>query len=224
MRMKLLLTSDGLRNDEIIQALRDLVGRPFSDTSVAFIPTAAGLQEEDKSWMIDDLTRFRAQGFKAIDVVDIGYVPLDAILRRLSNAQVIAFGGGDSHHLIEAIEASGLADHLNDLLKERVYVGLSAGSHVAAPYLALDSRSSLFGDLGKGADPWRKALGIANLCFRPHLDSPDFPVSREHIIEEISKQIGLPCYAVDDESALKIIDGKVEVAGTGKVLAYNIDA
>lgn len=47
--MKLLLTNE----------LLAMAGRSVEELSIAFIPTAANVEEGDKSWLIDDLVRFK---------------------------------------------------------------------------------------------------------------------------------------------------------------------
>lgn len=220
--MKLLLTSDGLRNDAIASALQQLIGRPFDQVSVAFVPTAANLEEGDKGWLIDDMARFRAQGFAPIDIVDISAIPDDVALERLAAAQVLVFGGGDSYYLMSWIERCGLHHQLGDLLASRIYVGISAGSIASGPHLQLASESSLWSFISedRDRDPLRAGLGLVDFYFRPHLNSADFPTSQEPALERVADSLGKPAYAVDDESALVVIDGAVEIVGTGKVLKY----
>ena len=53
--MKLLLTSGGITNKSIADALFELVGKKPEDTALVFIPTAANVETGDKSWFINDL-------------------------------------------------------------------------------------------------------------------------------------------------------------------------
>ena len=81
--MKLLLTSAGLTNQTIVKALDELVGKPLDQLKIAFIPTAANLEEGDKGWLIDDLRRLSFLKFKEIDIVDISALPKEIWLKRL---------------------------------------------------------------------------------------------------------------------------------------------
>ena len=47
--MKLLLTSAGLSNDSIANALFDLVGKKPEETTIVVIPTASNLEGGDKN-------------------------------------------------------------------------------------------------------------------------------------------------------------------------------
>ncbi len=59
-------------------------------------------------------------------------------------------------------------------------------------------------------------LNFVDFCFLPHLNSGYFEKLREPGIREAVKEMGQKVYALDDESALKVVDGKVEVVSEGK--------
>ena len=98
--MKLLLTSAGLTNQTIVKALDELVGKPLDQLKIAFIPTAANLEEGDKCWLIDDLRRLSFLKFKEIDIVDISALPKEIWLKRLKKTNILFVEGGNTYHLI----------------------------------------------------------------------------------------------------------------------------
>ena len=216
--MKLLLTSSGLTNKSIVDALFELVGKKPSDTTIAFIPTAMNVESGDKEWFVTDLYNLKKQELKCLDIVDISALPKDIWLPKLEAVDVLFFSGGNTAHLMRWIKESGLAELLPELLKTRVYAGTSAGSIVATPSLALSSRDKIvyyeetfgYGD--------KDGLGFVNFHFRPHLNSPHFPNVLKEYIQEIAKNIKEPIYALDDQSALKVIDNKVEIISEGEYL------
>ena len=106
--MKLLLTSAGLTNQKISEALIDLVGKPLQETSVAFIPTAANEMDEDKSWLIENFSEFKTAGVSHIDIVDIAVMSREFWLSRLKKVDVICVGGGDEPYLAQKIKQSGV--------------------------------------------------------------------------------------------------------------------
>jgi len=132
--MKLLLTSAGITNKTIKHAMQDLLGKSFKTLSVAFIPTAANVESGDKAWLIDNLNEFKQLGIASLDIVDISALPKDIWEHRLSQAQVLIFGGGNTYHLMYWLEKSGLKKLLPKLLESKVYVGISAGSMVTTKY------------------------------------------------------------------------------------------
>ncbi len=228
--MKLLLTSNGLSNDSIAKAFIDLVGKDPKDTKVAFIPTAANPERDDKSWLIDDLYRIKEQGLY-VDIIELTAIKSTVLKKALENMDVIFVGGGNSFYLSYWMQKSGLFKLLPELLKTKVYAGISAGSMVAGASLlesgALDHIDEFLDDhyydrVIKG-EASNKTPNLVDIVFRPHLNAPDFPKVREDLLKEVAKKLSLPMYALDDESALKIVDGKVEVISEGKWLLLNGD-
>ncbi len=216
--MKLLLTSAGLANASIIKALEELMGKPAKGVPLVFIPTAANVEPGDKSWMIDDLNNFTKAGFE-VDIVDISAITKDMWLPRLQEATVLFFGGGSTFHLMHWVQQSGLQEILPSLLETKVYAGISAGSCIAGPTI-YNSVQNLFGEQYKLKVD--KGLGLVNFQFIPHLNSPYFSKIREKNLKEKSKDLTEPVYALDDNSALKVIDGAVEIISEGTYLTFNV--
>ena len=52
--MKLFLSSAGLTNKSLIKAFENLVAKSGENLKIAFIPTAANVEEGDKEWLIGD--------------------------------------------------------------------------------------------------------------------------------------------------------------------------
>jgi dipeptidase E len=219
--MKLLLTSSGITNPTIAKALLDLVGKPAEEISLAFIPTAMNPEGRDKSWFIRNLNEFKSQNFKMIDIVDISALPREVWQPRLEGADILFFSGGNTPHLMRWIEESGLKELLPELLKTRVWAGISAGSIVTAPTLELSNKDKMiFYEKNYGYKA-NKGLGLVDFHIRPHLNSPKFPNARKEVLEEVAKEIPQTIYAIDDQMALKVVDGVVEVVGEGEYLVFN---
>jgi dipeptidase E len=218
--MKLLLTSAGLKNNSIAQALLDLAGKPADELTLVFIPTASNVETGDKSWLIDDLINIKKQEFKLVDIVDISALPETIWKPRIEAADILLFSGGNSFHLMYWLDKSGLAKMLPELLKTRVYAGISAGSMVTAQDMSLSQSQKLYyEDLERTED--MKGLSFVNFYIRPHLNSEYFPKIRKEYLEELAQEISNVIYALDDESALKVVDEKVEIISEGETLIFN---
>lgn len=217
--MKLLLTSGGLENKTIIDALRDLVGKDFKDTKLVFIPTAANVEAGDKGWLIGDLSKCKELGFKEVDIMDIATIPKDIWEPRLRNAEVLMVGGGNTSYLMGQMKKSGLAEIMPDLLKTRIYVGISAGSMVVSSDLKEKEMQRLYEEpiIDDGAN---EGLGFVGFLVVPHMNSPHFPRAAE-LINEVAKDIDVPLYAIDDQTAVKVVDEKTEVVSEGKWKRFN---
>ncbi len=216
--MKLLLTSNGLCNQSIANNLTQLVGKIPEETSVAFIPTAMNMSDTDKRWYINDLKNLEKYGFKNIDIVDFSALPEKVWLPRLKQADVLFFCGGHSYHLMNCLKKSGLNKLLPELLKNKVYVGISAGSLVTNPSLAFTSKDKkekykeIFGYDNE------EALNLVNFYVRPHMYSKQFSYWTEEVLKETAKTVNGTVYGIDDESAVMVNDESVTIVGEGKFI------
>lgn len=215
--MKLLLTSAGLSNSTLVNAFNDLVGLPTEKIHIAFIPTAANVEEGDKDWLINDLINLKNQNY-SVDIVDISALPKKIWLPRIKDANVIFVGGGNTFHLMHWFEKSGLKELLLELIKTRVYVGISAGSCVTGPTI-YNSVQNLFGE--KYELKIKNGLNLVNLQIIPHLNSPYFTKIREENLAVASKDLTEPVYAIDDDSAVIVDEDKIEVVSDGKWKKFN---
>ncbi len=219
--MKLLLTSNGLSNQSIANALFELVGKPASETSIIFIPTAMNVGDGDKSWFIRDLDNIKKQGCKFIDIVDISALPKKVWQPRIEKGDVLFFSGGNTTHLMYWLNQSGLAKMLPELLKTRVYTGISAGSMVTNPTLAFSSKDKKLYYEEMFDYKTEEGLHFVDIYTRPHLNSvKHFPMAKKEYIQEMAKDVNKPVYALDDQSALKIIDGDIEVISEGEYFKF----
>lgn len=61
-----------------------------------------------------------------------------------------------------------------------------------------------------------EALGIVDFALFPHLDHPDLPENTIADAERWAATMDVPCYAMDDETAITWVDGEIDiVSGTG---------
>ncbi len=218
--MKLLLTSSGLTNESIVTALVELLNQPLDRTKLAFIPTAANIEEGDKSWVIDDLNNCRKCGFSEIDIVDFSAIPQDEWLPRFETADVLLFEGGNTSYLLKKVLEHGLAHKLPELLKSKVYVGISAGSMITAPRVSLSYDKILYHE-ETGHLQEDTALNYVKFQIRPHLNSPIFPKVTGELLSQIATEIPDTFYAIDDQTAIQVIDGQIRVVSEGLWKKYN---
>jgi len=217
--MKLLLTSNGFSNEAIAAALFDLVGKKPSDTNLVFIPTASNVESGHKDWFIDDLINIKKQNFASVAITDISAVPENIWRPQLEEADVLFFEGGNTYHLMSWINESGLVKLLPEMLKSKVYVGLSAGSMITGPDLNLRLSKAIYGE--EAEQDSMAGLGLVDFYFLPHLNNLHFAARIEENLNNAMKEIKRKTYVLDDQSALKVIDGKVEYLGGGKYLEFN---
>ncbi|MDO8495653.1 MAG: Type 1 glutamine amidotransferase-like domain-containing protein [bacterium] len=224
--MKLLLTSNGLSNNSIAKAFAELIGKEPKKSKVAFIPTAANPERNSKGWLIDDLYRIKEKGYY-VDIVELTAIKAQELPKILEPMDAIFVGGGNTFYLSYWMQRSGLFNLLSEFLKTKIYAGISAGSIIAGASL-LSSKAIKDGyidehyqEMSTKNEGSNRALGFVKIIFRPHLNNEYFPMVTEENLAKIAPKLEYPLYALDDNSALKIIDGKIEVVTEGKYLRFN---
>lgn len=217
--MKLLLSSNGFANKAIADTLFEMVGKKPEEISLVFIPTASNVEIGDKDWFIDDLINVKKQNFKLVAIADISAVPEKIWRPQFEEADVLFFEGGNTYHLMNWINKSGLIKLLPDMLKTKVYIGLSAGSMITGPDLNLRLSKIIYGE--EAEKETMAGLGFTDFYFLSHLNNPYFASRIEENLKKAMKEITRKTYVLDDQSALSVIDGKVEIVGGGKYLEFN---
>jgi dipeptidase E len=215
--MKLLLTSAGIKNDSIRHALVDLLGKPIAEANALCIPTAGyghPMGSPGGAWRFitgQASTPMCELGWKSLGVLELTALPsigADRWTPWVREADVLLVNGGDALYLCHWMQQSGLADLLPEL-PETVWVGLSAGSMVMAPSIGEDFvgwKPPTGGD---------RTLGLVDFAIFPHLDHPSLPENTMADAERWAAGLGVPAYAIDDQTAIKVIDGEVEVVSEG---------
>ena len=212
--MKLMLTSAGVKNKSLEKALRKLVG---GEMKIAFIPTAANIMDEEKSWQINGLNQ--CLGLGEVDIVDVSALEKDVWLPRLEKANVIVVWGGNATYLMKWVVKSGLVDELRGLLKTRVYVGASSGAIILSKVVFFGFEH--FYGVGDEGEDDCEGLGYVDFYFRPHLNDSYFSKVRGENFKKLAPKFDSDLYVMDDESGIVWIDGEIEVVGEGKWIKFS---
>lgn len=210
--MKLLLTSAGLGHKSFGAALVELVGKPASETKVGFVPTAANVEPRKKDWLINELLQLWRHGYGWIDIVDFSAAGVDW-KARLAEVDVLYLPGGDPYHLLNQMRTSGFDVWLAEALKTKVYVGGSASAMVMAPTIAITEPVYEYASEFKSID--LAGLGYVDFEIAPHCDMPTFEK-----VEAYAKTVQNPVYAIDDLSAIRVVDGEATVLSKGSWKRY----
>jgi dipeptidase E len=217
--VKFLLTSAGLRNETLRQALHDLLGKPSTSANIAYVPTASLAESGDHGWFVADLNRLYGLGWREFDILELNGLPRQMVLDRLVHADVIYVEGGNHYHLARSITRNGLAGGFLEVLEDRVYVGVSAGSMVFSRHL--DERAaSIIGDAADlhvlGATTLDPPFGLFDWYLKPHLYSPYFPERGDAWADRIAAQADFPIYFIDDETAIRVDGDQMDVVSEGR--------
>ena len=237
--MKLLLTSAGISNTSIQNALVDLLGKPIAESNALFIPTAiypfprgAGM-----AWQAicgKASSPLSQLGWKSLGVLELTALPsIDkkAWVPSVEETDALLVWGGDPLYLSYWMRQSGLTELLLSLRREAVYVGVSAGSMAASSifgeayrnppsgsHSALTSEDIVFDTPGGKINRFfvtTHGAGLVDFALIPHLDHEDHPDASLANAEKWAARLPVPVYAIDDETAIKVTGGAVEVVSEG---------
>jgi dipeptidase E len=222
--LKLLLTSAGVKNASIRNALVELLGKPIDEASALCIPTAQYghpmVGPGERAWQF-------ISGKSELPMVDLGWKSMGVLeltalpsideerwVPLVRETDVLLVAGGDALYLCHWMRESGLADLLPSL-HDTVWVGLSAGSMVMTPRIGPDfvQWQSPAGD--------DRTLGLVDFSICPHLAADGKPGNSMAEAEQWAAGIEGPAYAIDDETAIKVVDGVVEVISEGHWRLFN---
>jgi dipeptidase E len=227
--MKLLLTSSGITNPSISDALVGLLGKPIADSSALIVPTGiypfpGGGGNAWRAIAGKAQGPLSELGWKSIGVLELTALPSireESWVPTLRETDALLVWGGDVLYLCHWMRECGLADLLPSLT-ELVYVGVSAGSIAMTPYNC-DAEFDLdfVPDGSDMAQDAEKALGFVDFTLYPHLGHPDMPDTSLTNIERWASGIPVPTYAIDDQTAIRVVDGAVEVISEGDWKLFN---
>ena len=222
--MKLLLTSAGVKNKSIHNTLVDLTGKPIAECNALCIPTAIYghpmVGPGPGAWRFISGTSELSMvnlGWKSVGVLELTALPSideEYWVPLVREADVLLVAGGDALYLSHWMKESGLYDLLPSL-SETVWVGLSAGSMVMTPRIGEDfvQWKSPSGD--------DSTLGIVDFSIFPHLAPDGMPGNSMAEAVQWASDISGPAYAIDDETAIKVVDGTIEVVSEGDWKLFN---
>jgi dipeptidase E len=238
--MRLLLTSAGIKNTSIHHALEELLGKPIAESSALIIPTAiypfpggAGMAWRAICGVAQ--SPLCGLGWKSLGVLELTALPSiddEAWVPAVQETDALLVWGGDVLYLCHWMRQSGLADLLPSLRRKTVYVGVSAGSMAATAtfgetYLdpprssgeALTSEDVVFatpqGEISRILVT-AEGVGLVDFAVIPHLDHEDHPDASLANAEQWAARLLAPTYAIDDQTAIKVVDGAVDIVSEGR--------
>ena len=218
--MRFLLCSSGISNPSIHDALIELLDKPIAESNALCIPT--GVQPFPGGpahgyRFISGSTRspMCGLGWKSLEVLELTALPgvkRDDWIPAVQQADALLVWGGSPLYLCYWMRQSGLAELLPSLRPETVYVGTSGGAMVATPDFGGTSY-----DESEPLTASDEALGLVDFSVFPHLDREDgLPPSPPEEIEAWAAGLSVPAYVIDDQTAINVVDGNVDVVTDGR--------
>ncbi|GAA4219737.1 Type 1 glutamine amidotransferase-like domain-containing protein [Actinocatenispora rupis] len=238
--MRALLTSSGITNGSIHGALVDLLGKPVAESNALIVPTAiypfpGGPGMAWRAISGQAPSPLAGLGWKSLGILELTALPSideSAWVPTVRDADALLFWGGDPLFLATWMRRSGLTALLPTLRPDSVYVGVSGGSIAATGTFVetytepprgtdgpLESEKVVFttpqGDVERLLVTARGA-GLVDFAVIPHLDHPQHPDASLTNAEKWAARIPVPTYALDDESAVSVVDGTARVVSEGQ--------
>jgi dipeptidase E len=222
--MKLLLTDSGVANPSIERALVDLLGKPIAEASALCIPTAQyghpWVGPGTRPWGFisgQEENRMVNLGWGSMGVLELTALPSidrEKWVPLVSETDALLVAGGDALYLFHWMRESGLADLLPSLT-DTVWVGLSAGSMVMTPRIGEDF---VGWKPPSGSD---ETLGLVDFFICPHVNGEGRPGNTMAEAEAWAASIDGPAYVIDEQTAIQVVDGEVEVVSEGRWTLLN---
>ncbi|RDI38014.1 Type 1 glutamine amidotransferase-like domain-containing protein [Falsibacillus pallidus] len=216
--MKLLLTAAGVNNKSIHEALVDMLDKPIAECNALCIPTAMyghpWVGPGVRTWEFisgNSENPMVNLGWKSVGVLELTALPSinrERWVPLVQETDVLLVSGGDALYLSHWMKQSGMAALLPSL--KAVYVGMSAGSMVMAPRI---------GEFFVGWTPpsgGDEAMNLVDFSIFPHLEHEMLPHNTMAAAEKWAAEMQGPAYAIDDQTAIKVVGGEAEVISEGQ--------
>lgn len=205
--MRLLLTSAGMQvKDEIIKILP----KPAEQIRLAHIITASK-PEKNTSYVAKDKAEMIKLGFQVEDF-DIEGKNENELRSLLNDKDVIAVQGGNTFYLMKCVRESGFDIVVKELLTQgKIYIGISAGSVIAGPNIAV---------AGYGGDDWDKndvgltdltGMNLVDFAISPHLTAEELV-----LLKKMQTEVDYKIRAITNDQAFLVKDGIVTLVGKGE--------
>jgi len=223
--MRLLLTAAGVANPTIHDSLTGMLTKPIDECTALCIPTALYGHPEVgpgvNPWGFvsgNEECQMTQLGWKSVGLLELTALPsIDEERWKplVCETDVLLAAGGDSLYLTHWMRESGLADMLPEMT-DTVWVGLSGGSMAMTPRI------------GKWFMGWQppsgddQALGFVDFAIYPHLDNPGLPYNTMANAEKWAATLDCPAYAIDDETAIRVVDDEIDIASEGKWRRFDL--
>lgn len=236
--MKLLLTSSGIANRTLENALIDLLGKPIRESKALIVLTGIYPFKNGAYYAWNPIAGPKAPHLAQLGWEAVGLLELTALpsiekanwLPAIEAADAILVWGGDPLYLAYWMAESGLTELLPTLSNDLVYVGVSAGA-IATATTFVEAYGALPGAAGRPLTTEEIVLpdgdirstlvtahgmGLTDFAIIPHFENVNHADASLANAEQWAARLDVPVYAIDEDTAVKVDNGRVEVVSEGQ--------
>jgi dipeptidase E len=217
-----------------------MLGKPIAESNALFVPTgiypfAGGAEMAFRATCGKVASPLCELGWKSLGLLELtalDSISKDAWVPALEAADALLVWGGDVLYLSYWMKRSGLADLFATRRPEFVYVGVSAGSMAVSSTFAEacshprtarhdpHTAELVVMQTANGAITrtvvTAEGAGLVDFALIPHLDHAEHPDASSDNARIWASRLTAPVYAIDDQTAIKVVGGTVEVVSQGR--------
>jgi cyanophycinase len=213
---------DGNGKDEILMRFLDLAGGPKA--RIVVIPTASEIPEELAKDYIEAFTKLGAKSVEVLDVRQREDANAQPAVDLIESATGIFITGGSQARLVERLNGTLVMEAIRQRNLEGVIVaGTSAGASILASHMMLGG-TGLAGNSGDAAARKNMAEMAAGFGLLEHVMVDQHFSQRGRmgrLLSVYAANPGLLSVGLDENTAVLIDDGILEVLGSGMVTIVN---
>ena len=193
-----------------VELAEKMTGKPRNNINIAVINEAAAVEFGDHRWAIDTLKNLADNFGGSIEIVHLMALSKDQIRDRINANDMVFVLGGSPEWLKIVFDKTGFSDMRPEILKNKLYVGSSAGSMILGHRSSNKVQEQMYGTAEYfGVE---KYLDWLDLSVLPHFEITGGDRSKKWATCE-SKSVNYPVYALSDRAAVVVDDDKISVIG-----------
>ncbi|MCL2338352.1 MAG: peptidase E, partial [Proteobacteria bacterium] len=129
--MKAILCSSDITNVRGgVELAERMIGKPRDKINIAVINEASAVEFGNHRWAIDAMRHMADHFGGSIEIVHLLALTPEKILERINAAAMVFVLGGNTEYLKSVFDKTGFSKMFPEILKDKLYVGNSAGSMI----------------------------------------------------------------------------------------------
>ena len=180
--------------------------KPLSEAKILYVTTASK-KVSDTSYVERTRQKMNELNFSFTEYDIVGKSE-EGLKKALSSHDIVYVEGGNTFYLLKAVRDTAFEKVVKEAIENGlVYWGVSAGAYIACPSIIMATWSDRFDRCG--VTDWA-AINLVPFLIKAHY-TPDILET----LKEKSKELQLPLRVLNDDQAVMVKDGEVQLIGGG---------